>query len=210
MNAARLPPALLALSPGNLAPRDGRFLAQVAAAARAGLRGVLLREGELGDRDYLELAGAVRGALAPWPEAWLGVHDRAHLARAATAQGVHLGGRSLAPSAVRPWLDAAVALGFSSHAGDDPRSWSGCDYLVHAPFGDVPHKGPGVGASGIQRAVRLAACPVWALGGIAPADVAAILAAGAAGVVVRRGIFDAPDCARAVGDYLAALAAARP
>jgi thiamine-phosphate diphosphorylase len=177
----------------------------VARAAAAGLRGVLLREPELEDGPFLELARELARALAPWPDAWLGLHDRPHLARAAGAAGVHLGGASLEPSVVRAWLAPDVALGLSSHAGDDPARWAGADYLLHAPFGAVPGKGAPLGPSGLAAAVRAAACPVWALGGIGPGDVAAALDAGARGVAVQRGLLGAPDPARAAQAYLAGL-----
>jgi thiamine-phosphate diphosphorylase len=202
VSAARLPPALLALTPGDGAPD---LCARVVRAAAAGLRGVLLREPRLEDRAYLALAHELARALAPWPDAWLGLHDRPHLALAAGAAGVHLGGASLAPAQVRPWLAPALALGFSSHASDDPARWRGADYLLHAPFGVVPGKGAPLGPTGLAAAVRAALCPVWALGGIEPGDVAAALGAGASGVAVLRGVLGSADPARATQAYLAGL-----
>jgi thiamine-phosphate diphosphorylase len=202
VSAARLPPSLLALTPGDGAPD---LCARVARAAAAGLRGVLLREPRLEDGACLALAGELARALAPWPGAWLGLHDRPHLAHACAAAGVHLGGASLTPDQVRPWLAPGVALGLSSHAGDDPARWSGADYLLHAPFGNVPGKGAPLGPQGLAAAVRAAPCPVWALGGIGPDDVAAALGAGARGVAVLRGLLGAPDPARATLAYLAGL-----
>lgn len=203
MSAARLPPTLLALTPGDGA---GDLAARVARAAAAGLRGVLLREPELEDRPYLELARALARMLAPWPDAWLGLHDRPHLAAAAGAAGVQLGVASLAPAHVRIWLDPRIALGFSSHAGDDPERWRGADYLVHAPYGAVPDKGLPLGPAGLAAAVRAASCPVWALGGLEPGDVPAVRAAGARGVAVLRGVLGADDPAAAARAWLAALA----
>jgi thiamine-phosphate pyrophosphorylase len=203
MNPARLPPALLALTPGE----GARGLPErIARAASGGLRGVLLREGALEDGEYLALAQRVARALAPWPEAWLCLHDRPHLAQAAGAAAVHLSGRSLPPEHVRGWLDARVALGFSSHAGDDPGRFRGADYLLHAPFAAVPDKGPPLGPAGIEQAVRDWGLPLWALGGIRPDEVAGALAAGARGVAVQRGLWTSTDPALAARAYLDAIA----
>ena len=204
MSAARLPPVLLALTPGDAAPD---LPARVARAAAAGLRGVLLREPRLEDSAVLALADELARALAPWPGAWLGLHDRPHLAGASGVQGVHLGGRSLAPGEVRAWLPAGVALGLSSHAGDPPARWRAADYLLHAPYGRVPGKGEPLGVEGLRAAVAAAACPLWALGALSPDDVGAVLGAGARGVAALRGLLGAPDPAEATRRWCSALAA---
>src|SRR5207247_2282344 len=86
----RLPPRLVALTPGDLAPEhpDGRarfepFLARARAAIAAGLQGILLREPDLSDRETLELGRALREAIPSG--GWLGLHDRVHLAGACEA-----------------------------------------------------------------------------------------------------------------------------
>ena len=60
-----LPPALLAISVGDLTRASAKdFLRRVGDAAQAGLRGLLLRERQLGDRDPLLPVGRER---APGP-----------------------------------------------------------------------------------------------------------------------------------------------
>ncbi len=209
MTARALPPALLLLSPGEL---DGvgteAFADLVAVLARAGLRGLLLREPGLCDRAFLALARSLRSALPRAQGGWLGVHDRAHLAEACDADAVHLGWRSLAPRELRGWLPDDLALGLSTHAGDDRARWSGADYRLHAPLFAVPGKGAPVAAQGLARAVAAAGPPVWALGGITPERVSAALAAGARGVGVQRGVFAAPDPGQALAAYLRATTSA--
>lgn len=205
MNAPRLPPALIALSPGAGA---AGLAARVARAAGAGLRGVILREPALEDRALLALAQEVARALAPWPGAWLALHDRPHLAERVGACGVHLGGRSLAPVEVRPWLPASIAIGLSSHADDGPERWRDADYLLHAPYAAVPGKGAPLGSAGLRAACSNAPCPVWALGGLTPEDVGAVYASGARGVATLRGLLGASDPAEAARRWLTALASA--
>ena len=201
-----IPPRLLALTPGDLDDdRCAPFLGRVSRASEAGLEGVLLREPGLGDRATLELARAVAERVA-----WLGLHDRAHLAAAAGARAVHLGFRSLRPLEVRAWLADEVAIGLSTHAADDPATWAGADYLFHGPVFATPSKAgllEPIGCAGLERGVRAARAPVWALGGLRPEHAAAVLATGARGICARAGILGQRDPAAAVSAWLAALAA---
>jgi hypothetical protein len=53
----RLPPPLVALTPGDLSAETARTILQpIGAAVRAGLAGILLREPSLPDRVLLDLA----------------------------------------------------------------------------------------------------------------------------------------------------------
>jgi thiamine-phosphate pyrophosphorylase len=204
LSPPRLPPALLALTPGVLDRAGLEALpAAVAAAHSAGLRGVLLREPRLGDAAVLELAERLRALLGA--EGWLGLHDRPHLAAAAGADAVHLGGRSLRPEQVRPWLAPGLALGLSTHAGDAPPAPGLADYALHAPVRAVPGKGPALGLEGLARDAARMGLPLWGLGGIGPEHAAAVIAAGARGVAVLRGILGTDDPAAATSAYLEAL-----
>jgi thiamine-phosphate pyrophosphorylase len=204
----RLPPALFAFTPGDVLPSDRERLPRlVRECVRGGLRGVVLREPRLGDRVTLETALRLRDLLEG---GWLCIHDRAHLATAARADAVHLGWRSLAPTIARDMLPPEVAIGFSSHAGDDARAFEACDYLVFGPVRDTPskrgRKAP-TGFDGLARAAQATSRPIWALGGMRAEDVASALDCGAAGVAVLSGIVSATDPAAACARYLGALRA---
>lgn len=202
---ARLPPRVLALTPGTLGPGDAAgLLGSVRGAVGAGLRGVLVREPDLEDGALLSLARGVGEILAEFPGAWLGVHDRVHLATLARADGVHLGFRSL--PARRLGDRGALSVGFSAHAGDESTAWEGADYLFFGPVRSTPSKAgwiEPVGLGGLAAACERTRVPVWAIGGLEPEDVGPCLAAGAAGVCVLRGILGAADPAEATGQYLA-------
>lgn len=199
MTSRRLPGRILALTPGDL--RDGAvdaFATRARAAIRAGLDSILVREPELSDRATLDLARGLRAELGP--RGWLGIHDRVHLAAAAAADGVHLGYRSLALSEARAVCAEPIAIGFSAHAPDDPAAWSGADYLVFGPVFPTPSKRgvlEPVGVEGLARAARSTSIPIWALGGIEPANAGAALAAGARGIAVRGALLAASDPAGA-------------
>ncbi len=204
----RLPPPVLALSPGGLKAAEAQaWLDRVRHALAAGLRGVLLREPGLDERDFLALARELR-ALTREVDGWLGVHDRAHAAKLAEADGLHVGFRSLPPSRV-PWR-AGLAVGFSAHAGDGEASWKGADYLFFGPVRDTPSKRGLVapaGFDGLAAAVRGTELPVWGIGGLRPGDVPEVFAAGAAGVCALSGILGAEDPGAAAEAYLTAAGA---
>ncbi len=204
----RRPPRLVALSAGERDASDApRLLAAVAAAARAGLEGVLLREPRWEDGALLAAARALR---ALFPDVWLAVHDRPHVALAAGADAVHLGFRSLPPALVRERLGGpgACGIGRSTHAGDEPASWRGADYLFLGPVRDTPSKRgwrEPIGLEGLRQGIASAGLPVLAIGGLGPADARGVLDAGAHGLAVRAGILAAADPAAAVRAYRAAL-----
>jgi len=206
-----LPPPLLALSPGDLAEAElPGFLARLRRAVEAGLRGLLLREPQLEDRSFLELARSVRAQLAEThgAHAWLGLHDRVHLVLAAGAQGVHLGFRSLRPRELPHELLGGAAVGLSTHAADETAQWSGADYLFHGPVNPTPSKlglVEPIGADGLAAGVARAPVPVWALGGLGPEHVALALEAGARGVAAISALWSPDDPAPTVTAFLEAL-----
>ncbi len=214
-----LPPRLIALSPGDLqAGATHAFDERLRAAARAGLRGVLLREPALPERELIECARRWRALLsaevtAAAPEgarAWLGISDRGASALASGADAWQLSFRSLSLADARRALEraqpaASCGLGLSVHAPDDPAQWAGADYLIYGPVRATPSKQGVLEPTGFDRLARacaLARAPLWAIGGLEARDVQAVLAAGARGLAVQRGIFGQPDPARAARAYL--------
>ena len=204
------PPPLLALSPGDLAAGDAQsFGGRLRRAAEAGLRGILVREPALDDRALLELARSAVEILraAHGDGAWCGVHDRAHLVRAAGAQALHLGFRSLRPTDVPANLLDGALVGLSTHAGDagrDAEAWEQVDYLFHGPVHETVSKQgllEPIGFEGLARGVARSPVPVWALGGLHPEDVAAALDAGARGVAAIGALWNPEDPALSVGAF---------
>ncbi len=209
-------PRLVALTPGDLADgRERAFRVALGRAFEAGLSGVLVREPRIADRALLELLEAIRSMMRGCEGAWLGVHDRPHIARLAGADACHLGFRSLPPDRVRACFGREFALGLSTHADGDRAGWAAADYLFHGPlFPTRSHAAPGrpgwrppVGLDGLQRAVAACDRPILVLGGVRPADVAPALRAGAHGVAVLSGILGSEDPGHATARYLAALEA---
>ncbi|MFT5200249.1 MAG: thiamine-phosphate pyrophosphorylase [Planctomycetota bacterium] len=189
----RLPPRLFALSPGDLAPK--RFAAWLKAVDRcveAGLRGILLREPQLSDGPRLYLALKLAKAFKP-RGGFLAMHDAAHLAAAAGVDAVHLGFRSLPLADVRRWSPAGLTLGLSTHSGDTLDAHEP-DYTFYGPVFETPSKlglKDPVGQEDLRQRCQQSSAPIWALGGIVPANAADVLACGVEGLAVRGAIWQA-------------------
>lgn len=134
------------------------------------------------------------------------VGDRLDVALAADADGVHLTERSLAPADARRFARRELIVSCAVHDEAGVGRASGADALLVSPFGDVPGKGPPLGARGFARLRALAPDTfAVALGGITdPAAARAAAAAGADAVAVRRAL-SAADPASECAALLAAL-----
>jgi thiamine-phosphate pyrophosphorylase len=134
------------------------------------------------------------------------VGDRLDVALAADADGVHLTERSLAPADARRFARRALIVSCAVHDEAGIERASGADALLVSPFGDVPGKGPPLGAGGFARLRDLAPDTFTvALGGITdPATARVARAAGADAIAVRRAL-SAGDPASACAALLAAL-----
>ncbi|GAB3350238.1 thiamine phosphate synthase [Modestobacter lapidis] len=175
----------------------GPLPATVAAAVEAGARAVVLREKDLRLRDRAALAAELDAVLAPVG----GVLVWAGAAGSAGAAAVHL-------AADDPFPEPRPALvGRSCHSREEVAAAraEGCDYVTVSPVfptASKPGYGPALGPTGLASLVADAP-PVYALGGVGPADVGACLGAGAGGVAVMGTIMRDPTTVFA---YLGALA----
>jgi thiamine-phosphate pyrophosphorylase len=185
------------------------LVAALQAAAQAGVRGVQLREKDLASRALFNLAGEVKGVLDPLGARLL-INDRADVA-AALGAGVHLPGAGLTPATARRVVGGGL-IGVSTHTLAEARfaEASGADFLTFGPVFFTPSKAPygdppGLDAlAAVCAAVRL---PVFALGGVTPARVAACRDAGAYGVAAISAVLAAPHIPDAVAAFADALGA---
>ena len=194
------PPSLILVTDRRATDRD--LLTAVRAALDAGLPAVQLREKDLPGRPLLALAEQLRAATAE-TGALLFVNDRIDVAIAAGADGVQLGTASVPVEVARGLLAAGTLVGVSTHAPGE--AVAGADFALFGPVWETPSKAGAQGASRLRDAVRAAAIPVLAIGGVTAERVAAARAAGAAGVAVIRAILAAPDPGAATRTLLAAL-----
>lgn len=134
------------------------------------------------------------------------VGDRADVAMALGAEGVQLGHRSPPAGRVRPWFPGW--LGASCHSESELRraQEAGADYAVLSPVYGVPEKGAPLGPALFERLRLTVTLPVVGLGGVETDNVAAVSAAGAAGVAVIRALSRAEDPAAAAQSLRQGLA----
>lgn len=183
-------------------------------AAAPGEIAVQLREKDIPPRELLLLAERLvpvvhaAGGLLLVNAGSGGGRDRADVAKAAGADGLHLGGGSMTVAAARSAFPGAQ-IGVSTHAASEAAQAGrdGADFVVTGPVHATPSKsGVAVmGDKGLREVCRDAGLPVYALGGIDASNAAVAVAAGAAGVALIRAVMGADDPAAAARAVLAAM-----
>jgi thiamine-phosphate pyrophosphorylase len=141
------------------------------------------------------------------------VNDRADIARAAGAGGVHVGQDDLEPDAVRAIVGEGVVVGLSTHtdAQLDEALKAPVDYVAIGPVFTTSTKVTGhdaVGLDRVRRAARKAGerdTPLVAIGGVTLERAAEVLAAGAQSVAVISDLLATGDPAARVREYLKRL-----
>jgi thiamine-phosphate pyrophosphorylase len=180
-------------------------LARRAAAAVAGGATMLtLRLPEESARTLTEVARALRRVAPGVP---LLVSDRVDVALAANADGVHVGGRDLPASVVRRFAPSLI-IGASVGAAEDVSRSEGADFVAIGPvFAATGSGGTGttMGVGRFSELTRQCGVPAIAVGGVAPENAGALMAAGAAGVAVISALFGADDPASAARALRAAV-----
>jgi thiamine-phosphate pyrophosphorylase len=173
----------------------------------AGVDLIQLREKEMEAGDVIRvgepIAAACRDAGVPFI-----VNDRADVAIALGADGVHVGQDDLPVSVARALMGARI-VGWSTHAPAEVDAAVGqdIDYFAVGPVTETPTK-PGRPAAGldlIRHAASLATKPWFAIGGIDLDLLPAVMEAGATRIVVVRAITEAPDPIAAVKGLRALL-----
>lgn len=192
---------------------EAEFLARIRDALDGGVGVLQLRCKDAEGLAYLKLAERV-GSLARDAGVPFIVNDRADIALAAGADGVHLGQGDLPVVWARRVLPAAI-IGRSSHeSAHAARAIAErASYFAVGPVWETPTK-PGRTAAGLSyvREVALLApeIPWYAIGGITLDNVGDVIADGARRIALVRAVLDAADPASAAGAFVAKLAAASP
>ena len=162
------------------------LLVCVERAVTAGVERIQIREKDLSARDLCELARRIV-ALAAGRRTQILVNDRADIALAAGAQGMHLPANSVAPQTLRGIVPPGFLIGTSTHSVEEVRAAEseGADFVVFGPVFPTASKeryGPPQGIERLGEAVRAVTIPVLALGGVTEANAGECRAAGAAGI----------------------------
>lgn len=144
---------------------------------------VQLRAKSYDDRALLGLASAIR-ELCRHEGVPFVLNDRADIARAVEADGVHVGQDDLPIAAVRGVVGANMVIGLSTHGLEEAlrAEATGADYVGFGPVYPTRSKAnaePTVGLAQLREVVSRLSIPVTAIGGIGPSEVAEVAAAGA-------------------------------
>ncbi|WP_332238621.1 thiamine phosphate synthase [Sporolactobacillus sp. KGMB 08714] len=139
------------------------------------------------------------------------VDDDVNLAVRLQADGVHIGQKDGSARAVRREIGGKMWLGVSAHSFEEAERAreQGADYIGVGPYKPTQSKPDAESPIGTALIRRLGAAryplPIVAIGGITPADVPAILSAGADGVAVISVISRSPDPQSIVRQFLNCL-----
>jgi thiamine-phosphate diphosphorylase len=182
---------------------------RAAAAARAGIDFIQVREKDLGDAALCALVRAVRKSLVGTDTRLL-VSGRPDVALAAGADGVQVPEEGLPVSEVRRAFPSLV-VGASCHSREAAlrAAGEGADFILLGPVFASPGKEDRALGTDVLAATSAAVgIPVHAIGGVTPERVPEILAAGGRGGAAIRPFLEGPpdaiirafrDASRAAG-----------
>jgi thiamine-phosphate pyrophosphorylase len=179
----------------------------VARALTAGAPAVQLRDKNASARELL-MVGRHLLDLTRAAGALLFLNDRADVALALGADGVHLGPDDVPVAALRRAVPEGFLIGASADDAEVARRLvaDGADYIgcgtVFATS-TKPDAGDVIGLSGLERVAAAVAAPVIGIGGIDVARAAQVAQTRAAGVAVVGAVMRAPDVEAAVQGLLA-------
>lgn len=177
---------------------QGRSLVEVVAAAVAGgVTSVQLREKTADTRRFVELARDLDALLRPLGVP-LWINDRIDVALAAGIDHVHVGQSDMTPADVRRLMGPTAVIGLSITRPEElvAEDLARVDCLGVGPVFATATKSdaaPALGLDGLAAIRRAGGLPVVAIGGIGPAEVAAVRATGVEGVAVVSAIMAAAD-----------------
>ena len=174
---------------------SGAFLMQMEKIAEARPAGIILREKDLPEAEYMELAGNVMKLCARAGVPCI-LHSFPAAARRLHAKAIHL---PLDRFLTMDEADKAAfrVIGVSCHSQEDAVTAEkrGATYITAGHIFDTDCKKgmPGRGLSFLKEICKAVAIPVYAIGGISPENIDAVRAAGAAGACVMSGLMRCED-----------------
>jgi thiamine-phosphate pyrophosphorylase len=166
------------------------------AAIRGGADCIQWRDKQASDRDFLEVAHALRRLTQRMGVLFV-VNDRVSVAQLVGADAVHVGHMDLTVEEVRQLVGDSMAIGRSTHSLSQAlqAQRDGADYIGVGPVFATPTKPdyPAVGLSLIQEVARSIQIPWMAIGGIDQSTLPLVISAGARRVAVVRAVVAHPD-----------------
>lgn len=187
---------------------EATFVRKARATIDGGADVLQLRDKAVGDRQLLERASLLRELTSE--RALMIVNDRADLALACGADGLHVGQEELPARTARRLIGPAMLLGVSTHdlgqletAVADGASYVGCGPTFPSTTKDFDAF-PGVEFA--KQATESTALPCFAIGGVTLERLDELLEAGVRRVAVSAAVWQADDPAAAAAAFKHRLA----
>lgn len=176
---------------------------------RAGVRLIQYRDKTSSPREVFEICSRIAGRIRQ-AEGLFIVNDRADIARAVEADGVHVGQDDLPVNLARRVMGPDRLVGFSTHDLEQVRAAdrSTADYIAFGPVFETRSKekpDPVVGLEGLRQARQATSKPLVAIGGITVENAREVIGAGADSVAVIRSLVAADDIAQRALEFLRVL-----
>jgi thiamine-phosphate pyrophosphorylase len=186
--------------------RDGQtgLIARATAAVNGGATCVQLRLKDVAARDLVGVARELIKAVG----VPVIVNDRADVAIAAGAAGVHLGADDAPVSAIRKIAPEGFLIGASVGSDSEVLLAAGADYAGVGPVFGTTSKDDAGNAIGLAEFTRLSTAtglPTVAIGGLTAANALSAIEAGAIGIAVISAIFGATDPLAAARELASAI-----
>lgn len=173
------------------------YAAQVQRLVDGGARVIQIREKTItADTFYDDVGEAIR--IAHSAGARIIINDRADIAIALGADGVHLGQDDLPPDEARKMLGDKAIIGFSTHSIEQARAAVDLpiDYVAFGPIFPTASKGDSEPVVGLEmlRRVRsvIGSMPLVAIGGINADNLRLVLDAGADSAAIIGAMLSSP------------------
>ncbi len=170
-------------TPDNFESQRNLILDSIRSAVEFGISYVQIREKLLTAKLLYRLVAEAADLMRSCPTTLL-VNDRADIAVAAGADGVHLTSRSMSARDVRKAFGDKILIAVSTHslAEVEAAASQGADLVVFGPVFKTPGKGEPVGMAELATVCsNVAPFPVLALGGVDADNFHQVIDAGAAG-----------------------------
>lgn len=189
---------------GNLSTEA--FVDLVLQAIEGGVTIVQLREKNCTFKDFCALGAALLARLRPLGIPLI-INDRADVAKAIGADGVHIGQTDMQMAEARALLGPDAIIGLTVNNFEEGRQADtlDVDYLGAGPIWPTATKldcGPPWDLADLEKLCRLSPHPIVGIGGINASNIAGILPCGVAGAAVVSAILNAP-CPRSAAEELA-------
>lgn len=187
----------------NFTETKAQILEIIKIAVESNINLIQIREKQIPARLVYELAHDA-AKLTKQSQTKLLVNDRADIALAANADGVHLASNSLPVDVIRKNFPADFVIGVSAHSSEklELARNLGANFAAFSPIFFTPDKGEPKGIEKLREACeQLNDFPIIALGGVDETNYAEVLKTGASGFAAIRFLNNAENLKNLSAEY---------